>query len=136
MSASLENTMTPYGVMTPEEAQQQQILAEQAARTAEATNQMNAASQQYQQAAQPPVPQVDPFSALLQTLGGNISSVLSQNPSYRQNAQQRLRDEQNDLMQARAQNLAAMQQTFQARAEEARQAGNLEAQQKFQAQLQ
>jgi hypothetical protein len=87
------------------------------------------AAQQYQQAAAAPLPGPD-FGQFLSTLGGNVASILSGNPSYQQNARQDVQQSKAQTFKARAENLQGLQQVAQQKAEQAQRAGDLEAEQK------
>ena len=121
---NLSNTLTPAGLMTLMEAAQKQQQDELAKRTAEAAAASQQAGQAYQSAAAAPPPQVDPLSQFVPTLLGHIASVIGQDKSYTQRAQQNIGDERKALMDARLQNLAALRDNFSRKAAALEQAGH------------
>jgi hypothetical protein len=113
------------------EAALQQLMAEQAAQAASRTQGAEQAGQQYQQAAQAPMPQLNPMAALIQSLGGNVASIIGETPRYAQNAQADLSAQKDELLAKRAQNLAALKDNYDRQAMAAASAGDLLAEAKL-----
>lgn len=127
MLANLQNTLTPAGLLTQWEAENQRQAEALAARTAAASAAATAAGAQYQQAAAAPPPQLDPLAQSLPLLLGNTAKALTGDAGFTQRAQQGIMGQQNDLMAARVQNLQALKDGYDAKARSAELAGNLEA---------
>jgi hypothetical protein len=129
------NTMTPQGIQTPAEADAQKLLEQLQAATAAAQGQAGAAQGQYQQAAAAPPPDVGAMQAFLPSLMSNIASVISGQGSYRENRQADIAGQRKALLEARAQNLVALQANASQRADAAQKAGDLEAEAKIRTQM-
>jgi len=95
--------------------------------TTAATQEAQSASQDYLQAAQQPVPEPDALAQFVPSLLGNIASVISQNPSYREQAQKDIHEKRQDLRQKRADNLLALKDMWDTKARLAANAGDREA---------
>jgi hypothetical protein len=103
------------------------MAEEQARLQAEATQAAAAqeqASRQLLEASQAPL-NVDPLSQSLPLLLGHIASVIGQDKSFVEHGRQQARDERAQMIQARKENLLALQQNFKEQADSARQAGDL-----------
>lgn len=121
---SLQNTLTPAGVLdqfAAEVARQQEAAA---AMTESASKQAGAAGQAYQQAAQAPVPDVNPLAALARTSLGNVASVISGNKDYSERAREDVQTQRKNLVQARLDNLTALKATYERKAAALEQAGH------------
>jgi hypothetical protein len=112
--------------------QQQEALARS---TQSAQGQAQQAGQAYTQAAAQPAPTPDAFGALLNTLGGGVASVLQGNQAPAQRAEQRNEQSRAQLLKQRADNLQALGQVYQQKAEEAQKAGDLETTEKYRRQF-
>lgn len=124
---SLQGTLSgPMGLLWKAE---QDRLAEEAA-LAEKTRQTSAAAasaaSQYQSAAAAPTPQLDPLSALITTLAGNVGSVVANDRSFADRAHEDLKNQRAELMLARTQNLNALKSAYDQKAALAEKAGDLE----------
>ncbi len=131
MSSGLEGTLSGTDLQTQLEAlrqAQQEELARQAQAAAAAGSQ---AQTEYQQAAAAPPPQLDLASLFVPTLLGNIASTIAQDPSFRERAGQQIQTKQSDLLKARHDNLTALRDVFAQKAEQAKEAGDLEAEEKY-----
>jgi hypothetical protein len=106
-------------------------MAEQAAQAASRTQGAEQAGQQYQQAAAAPMPQLNPMAALIQSLGGNVASIIGETPRYAQNAQADLNAQKDELLAKRAQNLSALKDNYDRQAMAAASAGDLLAEAKL-----
>lgn len=106
------------------QAQQEADLAKIHEQVMAQQQQAQQAGQQYLQAAQQPPPDM---SNVWDQLLGNVASVISRNPEFGQQAQKRGESQQRELMQARHDNLAALQESYQQQYTAARQLGNSEA---------
>jgi hypothetical protein len=113
------------------ELQLQQLLAQMAQAQQGREQSANSAGQQFQQAAQAPMPQVNPMAALIQSLGGNVASILGETPRYANNAQADLNAQKDELLARRAQNLAALKDNYDRQAAAAQSAGDLLAEAKL-----
>jgi hypothetical protein len=130
-NASLQGTLTPEGVLSQQQAQQQQMLDQLAQQSAQAAQAQQQAGQDYQQAAQAAPPQVNPLERFGETLSGNLASVIGQNPAYGQRANQRLTGKQDDLMRARTENLMSLRDIYDQRARAAEHLGDVTTAEKF-----
>jgi hypothetical protein len=120
--AAMGSMLNTLSGQTSLEGQQQEL----AGRTQAAADAASQAGQRYQQAAQTPVPQVNPLQQSLESSLGNAASVLSHNPGYAQNARDRLQAQQQQLVQARIDNLTSLRDTYDQKARAAEQLGNTE----------
>jgi hypothetical protein len=111
-----------------EQAAVVQALADAAARASQTAGGAQGA---YQQAAAAPMPQLNPMAALIQSLGGNVASVIGETPAYRQDAQRDLSAQKDELLAKRAQNLAALKDNYDKQAAAAQSAGDLLAEAKL-----
>ena len=125
--ATLQNTLTPEGVLSYMERQGQLQQKQLADTTRQATQEAQSASQDYMQATQQPVPEPDALAQFVPSLLGNIASVISQNPSYREQAQKDIHEKRQDLRQKRADNLLALKDMWDTKARLASSAGDREA---------
>lgn len=125
--ASLQNTLTPAGVLSQMQAAGEQEQAALAAKAKAASEAATAAGSQYQQAAAAPPPQLDPLSQSLPQLLGNVASTLTNDPGYASRAHQNVTQAHDDLIRARVQNLQALRESWDMKAKAAQDAGNLEA---------
>lgn len=126
MSSSLTGTLNGADVQTMFDAyaqQQAQQLAQQTQQAAAASQQ---ATQQYQQAAAAPAPQLGALDVGLPTLLGGLASIFEGNGGAQQRAQEGIQAQRASLIKARADNLAALRDAQQQKAEAAKQAGDLE----------
>ncbi len=89
------------------------------------------AGQQYQDAANAPPPQNNPFADLIGRLAPQTASIVSGNPEYAKQGHQDLQDQHTELMQRRVQTLKSLADQYSQKADAAEKLGNLEAQQKF-----
>ena len=128
---SLDNTLQGMDPNTLAQALEQQLQQAMAQRTQDATQSAQQAEGQYAQAAAAPPPNLSVLQQFLPTLLGNIASTISQDPGYRERAQQGMKDERQSLMQARAQNLTSLRDVWSQRAEAAKNAGDFEAEADF-----
>jgi hypothetical protein len=112
--------------MALQQAQQQAQLSQQ---TQQANQQATQAQGQYQQAQQQPEP-FNPLAGLLPALLGNVASVLSQKPEYSQRGAQTAQVTRGEMLQKRADNLQQLHDAFVKKADEAKKAGDLEAETK------
>jgi hypothetical protein len=131
MSASLQGTLTPQGLLSAAEAEQKRLEEEQAARAASLAQGAGEAAGAFQQAAAAPMPQLNPMAALIQSLGGNVASIIGETPRYAQNAQADLSAQKDELLAKRAQNLAALKDNYDRQAAAALSAGDLLAEAKL-----
>jgi hypothetical protein len=131
MSASLQGTLTPQGLLSAAEAEQKRLEVEQAARAASLSQGAGEAAGAFQQAAAAPMPQLNPMAALIQSLGGNVASIIGETPRYAQNAQADLSAQKDELLAKRAQNLAALKDNYDRQAMAAASAGDLLAEAKL-----
>jgi hypothetical protein len=124
--ATLINTLGPAGALTQLQASEleQQKQLQQA--TTQATQDASEAGQQYQQAAAAPVPHPSPLDQFLPSLLGGIASVVSRDPSFRQHAQEQIANQRKDLVQQRVDNLSALKDSWDKKAQMAESAGDLE----------
>lgn len=127
--ASLDNTLQGADVQTQQDAMMQALQEALAQHTAEATRAAQQAGQQYQQAAGAPVPQPSPLDVLIPTLFGNVASVIGRKPEYAEQGQASVKQQRADLLKSRADNLQALRDTWEVKAQAAKQAGDLEAEQ-------
>jgi hypothetical protein len=126
--ASLQNTLTPeMKVLSAFQADQERQARLAAQRTSQATEAAASAGQQYQTAAAAPPPQLDPLSASLPLLLGNISSIIGGDQAAPQRAQMGIAEQRRSLMQARTDNLIALKDNFDKKARAAEAAGDNEA---------
>ena len=136
---SLVGTLTPEGsALTMKQVQERQqqdelaaLMAQLSGAAATQGQQAQQAGQDYQQAAAAPPPQLDPLSAFLPSLMSNLGSVIAENPAYRQNRQQDIAQQKQDLMTARVQNLQALRDNFDKLAESAKAAQDFAAEAKY-----
>lgn len=140
--ATLQNTMGPATVQTQGDAEMERAKAELAAaldqlggRASEASGQATQAAQAYGAAASAPVPQVDPIEALVNRMGSRTASVLSGDPTYAQGGEKRVDQMHADLVRARVDNLTALKDQWQMKAQAAKELGNLEEELKGRAQV-
>jgi hypothetical protein len=131
MSASLQGTLTPQGLLSAAEAEQKRLEAEQAARAASLSQGAGYAAGAFQQAAAAPTPQLDPMAVLIRSLGGNLASIIGETPRYANNAQADLSAQKDELLARRAQNLAALKDNYDRQAAAAQSAGDLLAEAKL-----
>ena len=131
MSTSLQGTLTPQGLLSAAEAEQKRLEEEQAARAASLSQGAGEAGAAFQQAASAPMPQVNPMAALIQSLGGNVASIIGETPRYANNAQADLNAQKDELLAKRAQNLAALKDNYDRQAMAAQSAGDLLAEAKL-----
>lgn len=106
------------------EVARQAMLLELLQRTQAAQGEATQAGQAYQQAANAPAPLVGGLASLVPGLFGNVASILTQNPTYQQQAQQGIQTAQGTLLQRRRDNLQALEAQYQQKADAARQLGN------------
>lgn len=125
--ASLQNTLTPAGVLTQMEAERARVEGDMRARVQAALGEATSAQSAYQGAAAAPVPQVDPLESLVNTIGSRTASILTGDKSYAEGAQKRLDTMHADLVRARLDNLTSLKSIFDQKVEAARQLGNIEA---------
>ncbi len=128
--ASLQNTLSPAGVLTRFQADVLAREQELAALTAAAQQASQGATQAYQGAASAPVEDISPLDEGLNSLLGNIAATIAQDPSFRERAQEDTRTKRKNLMQKRLDNLAALRDNHLRMAEAAKQAGDYEREQK------
>lgn len=131
MSTSLQGTL--QGGLASAEAERARLEAELAARAASLSQGAGEAQGAFQQAAQAPMPDVNPMAALIRSLGGNFASVIGETPAYRQDAQKDLEDQRMSLLTQRSQNLSALKDNYDKQASAASQAGDLLAEAKLRA---
>lgn len=131
----LTGTLSGMDVLGLLQAFQQQQGTELQGRTAAATQQAQSAQQAYGSAAAQPPPQLTPGDTFLPGLLGSISSILSGNPTYQQQAEKSATQKQADLLKARADNLQALRDVYSQKAEEAQKAGDLETTEKYRTKL-
>ena len=131
MSSSLIGTLTPQGLLSAAEAEQKRLEEEQAARAASLSQGAGEAGAALQQATQAPLPQLNPMAALIQSLGGNVASIIGETPRYANNAQADLNAQKDELLAKRAQNLAALKDNYDRQAMAAQSAGDLLAEAKL-----
>jgi hypothetical protein len=124
--ASLQNTLTPAGLISQFDAQSAKQAAELARQTQAASQAASAAGTTYSTAAAAPPPQLDPLAQSLPQLTGNVASILTKDPGYALRAHQDVTRQQNDLMTARLQNLSALRDDATLKAKAAADAGDLE----------
>lgn len=127
--ASLSGTLNGLDAQSQADAQAQAIQELLAQHAAAAAQEAQSAGQQYQQAAQAPVPDINGLGALISQLGGNVASVLGRTPAYREQSSDSLKTQRADLLKSRADNLQALRDTWEQKAQAAKQAGDLEAEQ-------
>jgi len=127
--ASLDNTLSGMDAQSQSDAMAQALQQALAQHAAEAAQQAQQAGQQYQQAASAPLPDINGLQALIPQLFSNVASVIGREPSYRENAQDTIKQQRSDLLKARAENLQALQDTFAQKASAAKAAGDVEAEQ-------
>lgn len=132
---SLGGTLQGADVLTLlQQAMQEQATALQG-RTQAATQAANQAQQEYGNLAAAPSPQLNPLAAMIPALFGNVASVLSGNPEYSKRGQQTVQQSRAGLLKQRADNLAALRETYIQKAEEAQKAGDLEATEKYRSKI-
>lgn len=129
--ASLQNTMTGEDVLSLMDAEEQRQAEELHQRTQAATAAQAQASQQYTDLAAQPSPQLAPSDVFIPTLLGNLASVIGGTPSYRENAQEGIKNSKAALLKQRADNLQALRDVYMQKADEAQKAGDLEATEKY-----
>jgi len=127
---SLMGTLSGLNPQTLSEALIEQQRSELASNVARALEEAQGAGQEYQEAAAAPPPQLEPGAEFLPALFGNIASVLAQTPEYRQRAQEGIQQQKAMLLQTRAQNLQALRDVYQQKAEAAQRLGDMETQEK------
>jgi len=127
---SLMGTLSGLNPQTLSEALIEQQRSELASNVARALEEAQGAGQEYQEAAAAPPPQLAPGAEFLPALFGNIASVLAQTPEYRQRAQEGIQQQKAMLLQTRAQNLQALRDVYQQKAEAAQRLGDMETQEK------
>jgi len=125
--ATLQNTMTEGALKSYMERAAAETQKQLQQTTTAATQEAQSASQDYLQAAQQPVPEPDALAQFVPSLLGNIASVISQNPSYREQAQKDIHEKRQDLRQKRADNLLALKDMWDTKARLAANAGDREA---------
>lgn len=132
---SLVGTLTPEGALSLMQALQAQNQASLAQNTQQAAEAAQQAQGQYQQAAGAPAPGFLPGDTAVPTLFGGLAAAITGDPSFRERAQQEIKAQRIGLLQARADNLQALRDSWKEKADAAAQAGDLEAkltaQQKF-----
>lgn len=124
LMGTLQGSLTPEGVMTQMEqlAQQQvQSLIEQRKQAESAASQ---AEQEFTDAAAQAPPEVPAGQQAIDLLFGNVASVIAQDPRFRESAHERILNQRNSLMKARADNLAALRDVYQQRAAELEKIGD------------
>jgi hypothetical protein len=114
-------------VLSAFQADQERQARLAAQRTSQATEAAASAGQQYQTAAAAPPPQLDPLSASLPLLLGNISSIIGGDQRAPERAQMGIAEQRRSLMQARTDNLIALKDNFDKKARAAEAAGDNEA---------
>lgn len=127
LGLSLMNTLQGVDVNTLQqalEAQQNQVVAEAAARAAAANQGAEQAGTAYQSASQAPPPALSALSQALPGLMGSVASIISGNPSYQQDAQQRTQISQKQLFENRQNTLTALRDKYLQQADAAKQIGN------------
>jgi hypothetical protein len=127
----LTNTLNGMDANTLTQAIEEQLRQQMAQRTQESTQSAQQAEGQYAEAAAAPPPNLSVLQQFLPTLLGNFASTISQDPGYRERAQQGMQQERQSLMQARAQNLTSLRDVWSQRAEAAKNAGDFEAEADF-----
>lgn len=132
---SLNGTLDGMDVMTRMQALGKQRDEELARQALEASQQAQAAQAAYQQQAAAPPPQMEAMAAFLPTLIGNVASVIAQDPSFRQRAQQGLQAAKTEQFESRAQNLQALRDNALQMARRAESLGDLEAANKHRGQI-
>jgi hypothetical protein len=125
--ATLQNTLTPEGVLSYMERAAAESQKQLQQTTTAATQEAKSAGQDYLNAAQAPAPEPDALAKFVPSLLGNIASTISQDPSYRQQAQNDIAEKRQDLRQKRADNLLALKSMWDDKARLASQAGDREA---------
>jgi len=125
--ATLQNTMTEGALKSYMERAAAETQKQLQQTTTAATQEAQSASQDYLNAAQQPVPEPDALAQFVPSLLGNIASVISQNPSYREQAQKDIHEKRQDLRQKRADNLLALKDMWDTKARLASSAGDREA---------
>lgn len=127
LGLSLANTLQGLDVNTLMQAleqSKQQVVADSAARAAQAGQGAEQAGMAYQTASEAPPPQL---SALAQSLGpllGNVASVISGNQNYGQAATEKAQISQAELIKNRMNTLQALRDKYLQQSEAARQLGN------------
>lgn len=127
----LAGTMSGMDVQSMLAALQQREQEALMKRSQQLESEAGQAQQQYQEAAAAPAPEVPPLDAFLETLVGNVASVIARDPNFRQRSQQRIETKKSDLLKARSDNLQALRDVYVRKAEEAKEAKDLEGQEKF-----
>lgn len=122
--SSLQNTLLAMAIQGLSQATSQEDQNNVHAQVQEAQRQMQQAGQQYTQAVQQPA-QAAPYNFYDQ-LAGNVASVLTKNPDYQQQAHERLQNQQTLLAQNRLQNLQALKDQYDQKAQIAERLGNAE----------
>jgi hypothetical protein len=135
LGLDLAGTLSGQNVQSAAEAQQQQALQALQQQAQQAAQQSQQAGQTYQQAAQAPAPQLNPWDQALPGLLGNVASIISGNQQYAQTGKERVQQAQKQLLDARDQNLQGLRDVYTQKAEAARQLKNLDAEQEFRAKL-
>jgi hypothetical protein len=132
---SLGGTLNAQQLITQAEALRQQQEQELARRANDAAQAAHTAQSAYQTAAAAPPLQINPAELFIPGLLANIASVIAADPSYRERAQEGIRQRQRELAEARAQNLTALRDAAAQKAELAQHAGDLETQTKWRNQI-
>lgn len=132
LSGTAVNTLTQDEVLRNAEALALQQAQELAARTAQTGAAAQQAQQQYQQAAQAPQEVPNDF---VSNLFSNLASVVSQQPSYRENRQEVSAQNKADLLKKRADNLSALMEVYRQKADEAQKADDRETTEKYRTKL-
>jgi len=124
--ASLQGTLTPEGVLSVLQAEQQRQEKELAQRTAQATQEAQQASTAFSGAAAAPVQEPDALAQFLPQLLGNVASVLGRTPAYREQGEATVAERRKNLKQQRMDNLSALKSIWDQKADAAQKAGDLE----------
>lgn len=118
----LIGTLTPEGVKSAMQAQEDAENQRLQQRADEATQASQEAEQQYQQAAAQPAPAANPF---VQGLLGNLGAIIARNPALAEQAQGNIRMEQARLNQQRADNLQSLRDIYERKAIAAEHSGDI-----------
>ena len=113
---SLQNTLTPAGVMSQMQAAFDEMQKSAAKHTSEAADAAAQAGRQYQTAAAAPPADVSPMESLVNSSLGNLASVISGEKGYSARAREDTQNQRRTLMQARMDNLAALKSNYEKKA--------------------
>ena len=126
--ASLQGTLGPYlQLIAPALAQQQQAQDQLHQQAGQLQQQSQQAGQEYQQTAQQPLGAQSPGAGFYPGLFGDVASILTQNPEYQQRAQGQIKQQHEELVKSRLNNLTALKERYEQQADAARQMNNVDA---------